>query len=45
MRGQPVVDNKTNISVEIKRQNIFSPDALKTIDDFPQHGEKYLWVE
>ncbi|WP_313952667.1 DUF4365 domain-containing protein [Nostoc sp. FACHB-110] len=31
LRGQPAVDNKTNITVEIKRQNIFSPDALKTI--------------
>ena len=31
LRGQPPVDNQTTITVEIPRQNIFSPDALKTI--------------
>lgn len=39
LRGQPAIDKKTNITVEIKRQNIFSPDALKTIMSRIAFGE------
>ncbi|MEC4819801.1 MAG: DUF4365 domain-containing protein [Scytonema sp. PMC 1069.18] len=31
LRGQPPVDNQTTITVEIKRQNIFSPNELHII--------------
>lgn len=31
LRGKPPVDKQTSITVDIPRQNIFSPDALTTI--------------
>jgi len=31
LRGQPAVGNKTFITVEIQRQNIFSTEGLKSI--------------
>jgi len=39
LRGQPPVDNQTTITVEIPRQNIFNPDALKTIMERTALGE------
>ena len=39
LRGQPPVHNQTTITVEIPRQNIFSPDALKTIMERIAVGE------
>jgi hypothetical protein len=39
LRGQPPVVNQTTITVEIPRQNIFSPDALKTIMERIAVGE------
>ncbi len=31
LRGQPSLNQQTTITIDIPRQNIFSPDALKTI--------------
>jgi Domain of unknown function (DUF4365) len=39
LRGQPPVDKQATITVEIPRQNIFSPDALKTIMERIAVGE------
>ncbi len=39
LRGQPPIDNKTSITVEIPRQNIFSPNALKIIMERIAVGE------
>lgn len=39
LRGQPLVNDQTTITVEIKRQNIFSPNALKKIMERIAAGE------
>ncbi len=39
LRGQPPKENQTTITVEISRQNIFSPTALKTIMERIAAGE------
>ncbi|MBD2167757.1 DUF4365 domain-containing protein [Calothrix membranacea FACHB-236] len=31
LRGQPLIENQTTITIDIPRQNIFTPQALKTI--------------
>ncbi|MDF5727244.1 MAG: DUF4365 domain-containing protein [Rhizonema sp. PD38] len=39
LRGQPPVDNLSTITVDIKRQNIFSPNALRMIMERIADGE------
>lgn len=40
LRGQPPVDNLSTITVDIKRQNIFSPNALRMIMERIADGEQ-----
>lgn len=40
LRGQPPVDNLSTITVDIKRQNIFSPNALCMIMERIADGEQ-----
>ncbi|MBW4599024.1 MAG: DUF4365 domain-containing protein [Calothrix sp. FI2-JRJ7] len=39
LRGRPPLEKQTTITVEIPRQNIFSPNALKTIMERIAAGE------
>ncbi|MUG99367.1 DUF4365 domain-containing protein [Scytonema sp. UIC 10036] len=40
LRGHPPVDNQTTITVDIKRQNIFSPNTLRMIMERIADGER-----